>query len=119
MSKRGSIRFIEGMLGSWQPNYPDGDRMFDWDKAARLIKEHNIQRASAGLAEDWDYTSGMIYAEKPVMDSYTYLGSRWATPILVDELTQEEYDCWMLESESEWDVDTKWPESALAIINES
>ena len=28
-------------------------KVFDWDKAAQLIKEHNPKEAIAGLSEDW------------------------------------------------------------------
>ena len=43
--------------------------VFDWDKAARLIKERKPKCASAGLRSDWQYTGGTIYeGGKPVMD---------------------------------------------------
>jgi hypothetical protein len=90
--------------------------VFDWDNAARLIRERKPQTASAGLAGDWEYTGGTIYEDgQPVTDSYTYLSSTWAEPELeMDGVTVE---CWRVESEvPEWDADTKWPESALAIL---
>ena len=58
-------------------------KVFDWDKAAQIIKEKNPEYAEAGLFEDLEYTCGLIYKnEKPVYDSYTYLASTWATPVL-------------------------------------
>lgn len=91
--------------------------VFDWDKAAKLIKENKPEMAGAGLAGDWEYTGGIIYFEgKPIMDEYTYLSSTWATPELeMDGLRQ---DCYIMESETDWDEDTKWPESSLKILQE-
>ena len=64
---------------------PNGNgKVFDWDKAAKIIKERRPKTASAGLSEDWEWTGGTIYENgKPVKNEYTYLASRWATPILI------------------------------------
>ncbi len=92
-------------------------RVFDWDKAARLIKESGAKTAGAGLESDWEWTGGEILTDgKPNKESYTYLASNWATP----ELTLDDgppIPCWVYEDESAgWSSDTKWPESALAIL---
>ena len=56
-------------------------RVFDWTKAAHLIKEQKPDVAEAGLAGDWEYTGGIIYEDgKPDKKSYTYLASLWAIP---------------------------------------
>lgn len=91
-------------------------RVFDWDKAARIIRDRKPRTAGAGLESDWEYTGGTIYADgAPVTDEYTYLSSNWATPEL--EIDGETIDCWRYEDETPgWDSDTKWPESALAIL---
>ena len=92
--------------------------VFDWDKAAKLIKESKTDSASAGLDEDWEWTGGVIYWDnKPVMDDYTYLSSTWATPKLC--IDDEYIDCYKMEHEvPDWNAETKWPESALKILNE-
>ena len=92
--------------------------VFDWDKAARLIKERNGTEARAGLAGDWEYTGGIIFSDgKPDMESYTYLASTWATPEL--EIDGDLMDCFLMESETPgWDEETKWPESALVILSQ-
>ena len=92
--------------------------VFDWNKAAQLIRDEKPQVASAGLAGDWSYTGGEIYRDgKPVPEdeTYTYLGSLWANPELeMDGLRQ---DCFLLEENSlGWDSGTYWPESALNIL---
>lgn len=90
--------------------------VFDWDKAARIIAERKPMIAEAGLRNDWEWTGGTIYKNgKPVHDDYTYLASTWATPEL--NIGSEIIDCYVMKSETEWDSDTKWPESALAILN--
>lgn len=90
--------------------------VFDWDKAARLIAEKKPQVASAGLRCDWEYTGGDIFAAgTPLKDCYTYLASTWAVPELsLDGLIVE---CFRMQHEApEWDAKTKWPDSALAIL---
>ena len=91
--------------------------VFDWDKAARRIKESQCCSAGAGLAGDWDYTGGEIYRDgAPVLDDYTYLASIWATPeIKIDGVSE---DCFIMAEDSPgWDSSTKWPQSAIDILN--
>lgn len=95
--------------------------VFDWDKAAQLIRERGAKRASAGLSGDWEYTGGSIFRDgKPVPgeDTYVYLASTWATPEL--DIDGEVIDCFRMQDQSPgWDSNTYWPESALAILNAS
>ena len=90
-------------------------KVFDWVKAAQLIKERQPSLAGAGLSGDWEWTGGEIFRDgKPIAkeETYTYLASTWATP----ELEMDGYvvDCWCYTDE--WDSGTYWPEEALAII---
>lgn len=91
--------------------------VFDWDRAARLIRERKPERASAGLRSDWEYTGGTIYKdEKPVMNDYTYLASTWAVPEL--DMDGDIVECFRMEHEVPgWNSKTKWPKSALDILN--
>ena len=93
-------------------------KVFDWDKAAKIIRETRCKEAEAGLQEYWEWTSGCIFKDgKPYMDDCTYLALTWATPVLdVDGTT---YYCYRMESEVPgWNSDTKWPESALEILGD-
>lgn len=57
--------------------------VFDWHKAARLIRERKPGRAGAGLHADWEWTGGDIYrdgAPVPRGETYTYLSSNHCTP---------------------------------------
>ncbi len=70
------IAFAMGMANRGKPMM-----VFDWDKAAKRIKETGARQASAGLAGDWEYTGGEILVDgKPTNDGYTYLASTWAVP---------------------------------------
>lgn len=90
-------------------------KVFDWDKAAELIKEYKPRRASAGLSEDWDYTGGEIYSDGKVNEeAYTYLASVWAVPEL--DMDGTVTPCFVLKEDTEWTSDTKWPDSAKAIL---
>ena len=93
--------------------------VFDWEKAAKLIKERGVTSAEAGLCGDWEYTGGLILSggvPVPVEHTYTYLASTWATPELL--IDGEYIDCYRMRSETPgWDAQTFWPEEALAIIN--
>lgn len=92
--------------------------VFDWNKAAHLIKERNAKYANAGLEGDWEWTGGNIWDVSKggiVEDDYTYLSSTWATPEI--EIDGETEDCYLMQSQTEnWDSETKWPDSAKAII---
>jgi hypothetical protein len=90
--------------------------VFDWEKAAKLIKQKGEKNASAGLRNDWEWTGGMIFTNgKPDMDDYTYLASTWAIPEL--EINGEIFECYKMQSDRPgWDSDTKWPKTALRIL---
>ena len=91
--------------------------LFDWDKAARLIKERKPKCASAGLRSDWEYTGGTIYEDgTPVMGDYTYLASTWAVPEL--DMDGDIVECFRMKHEVPgWGSETKWTKSALDILN--
>lgn len=100
-----------------QANRGKTPMVFDWNKAAQLIKESGMKDARAGLANDWEWTGGDIFKDgKPVLDGGCYLSSTWARPEL--EIDGEEQDCFVSVSDTDnWGPNTVWPESALAILN--
>jgi hypothetical protein len=91
-------------------------KVFDWDKAATIIKERHPKQAVAGLEELMEWTAGVIWEDGHiVVDSYTYLASTWATPVLVLD-GDEIIPCYLMTSKTTYTSKTKWPESAVAII---
>jgi hypothetical protein len=93
--------------------------VFDWDRAAEILRLRGAQDASAGLAGDWGCTGGTILTDgKPVPrdDTYTYLASTWAEPQI--DVDGEVIDCWRYEDAVPgWDENTYWPESAKQIFS--
>lgn len=95
-------------------------KVFDWDKAAKIINDERKKYpdlvAVAGLQDDMEWTSDVIYRDgKCVNSNYTYLASIWAIPVLVID-DGDEIPCWKMERETEWDASTTWPESAKNIL---
>lgn len=92
--------------------------VFDWDTAARRIRDTNTKNARAGLSSDWEWTGDTIFQDgNPVKrsDTYTYLASTWAKPELC--LDGEITDCFIMKKDSPgWDSGTYWPLSALEIL---
>jgi hypothetical protein len=73
--------------------------IFDWEKAAELIKERGATNASAGLSGDWGYAGGSVLRDgKPVPkeESSVYFASTWATHEL--KIDGEIIDCYRMES---------------------
>ena len=102
-----------------QSNQHKEQKVFDWDKAATLIKGSKARTASAGLSGDWEWTGGEILKDgKPIPreDTYVFLSSCWATPEL--ELNGDIIECYKMQSEvPDWDAHTYWPQSALDVLN--
>lgn len=113
--------FVRGAANRGKPRM-----VFDWDMAARLIRERGAASASAGLCGDWAWTGGEILRNgKPIPkdDTYVYLASTWATPEL--SIDEDVVDCYIMEDEvpAEWLKSGEdypsiyWPASALSILN--
>lgn len=126
--KRSELSFMDGFFITRRQN-DTTPRVFDWDKAATIIKEHLEQHpdllAEAGLQGDWKYTGGVIFRDgEPVKDDYTYLYSTWATPTLIlswDGEEQLEVECSLPygegEEETRFNESSKWDEISLNILN--
>ncbi len=103
-------------------------RVFDWVEAANMLVEKMREgtpfTAYAGLEGDMEWTGGTILSfdgHHFVLDrdSYTYLASNWAKPILVihyEDESDHELCCWEYSENSQYDSGTKWPEEALNIL---
>ena len=97
-------------------------KVFDWDKAAEIIRDKKPIWAVAGLKEDMDWTAGAIYQDgEPITDDYTFLASTWATRVLemrtgfAEDL--EVIPCYRMAHEvPHWGSGTKWPHSAMEIL---
>lgn len=122
------LGFTEGIIKGISRDHSKKEthKVFDWAKAAELIKEKCKMSGTfnpesfveAGLSEDWGYTSGAIFSEGKIVDkedTYTYLYSSWATPVL--DIDGEEIECWIYAKDSPgWSAETYWPEEAVEIL---
>jgi hypothetical protein len=98
-------------------------KVFDWRKAAELLRGHEY--AQAGLVEDWFWTGGTILQNGvPQTDPNCYLASNWATPVLIIG-HDEPIECWVIvgtdaaknELGYDFKAQTVWPKCALDIFN--
>lgn len=91
-------------------------KVFDWHKAAQLIKESGYKDADAGLSEDWFWTGAAIFRNGEVIKEHNaYLSSTWATPVI--RIDGVEHECWKMESETDgWNAHTSWMQSAIDIL---
>ncbi len=106
------IAFIKGLI-----NRDNEQMVFDWDKAAKIIKTKNLSFAQAGLQDDLGYTAGIIWDNGIIYDDSCYLASTWAMPVLVTDT--EEIPCYKMQHEvPNWNEYTLWPKSAKRIIQE-
>ena len=104
---KGYTDFMAPLFGIDIATKPRGDMKYlDWEKAKQLIKEHPDSIIYAGLMEDWEWTSGLIYAQGNFYDGYVYGASCWATPIL--DIDGEEVECWTYEETKEGSGKPDW-----------
>ncbi len=123
--KTSNLTFAEGFLGTQAQEAKAKGAIFmafDWDKAAKIIKEkfetNKDLVAEAGLEGDWNYTGGEIFENgKPTNDNYTYLQSNWAVPTLILSYGEqsEEIECWT-EANERFTAKTKWDDISLNIL---
>ena len=106
------IEFVMGEL-----NRGKEEMVFDWNKAAMLIRDRKPKNASAGLRGNWEYTGDTIYKDgKPVRKCDPYLASTWAVPELY--MDGDIVECYRMAHEvPRWNAKTRWPQSALEILN--
>lgn len=87
--------FISGFFNSGRVA-EDGSKVLDWDRAREICRGTD-EHVYAGLAEDWTYTSAMIYdGEKFVEERLgnLYVFSRWATPVVRIGYVGDGVECW-------------------------
>lgn len=77
-------------------------KFMDWNKVKEVVESHPNSIIYAGLMENWNNTSGLIYAKGKYYNGYVYGCSNWATPIV--DVDGEEIECWT-NNETEWGSD--------------
>lgn len=107
-----SMGFTEGMLFGAGRKAKDGPKVLDWERAAEFCASKKAP-VWAGLAEDWEYTSGLIWDGSRQVRDYVYVASNWATPVLVIEGRNNVVPCFRLDDgDAESGYPAWWGEGA-------
>lgn len=99
---KGYTSFSAGFLGAEAvATKPIGNMKYlDWDKVKTVVAENPKATIRAGLQEDWNNTSGVIFAQGNYYDGgCVYGSSKWATPIV--DVDGMEIECYK-DSPNEW-----------------
>lgn len=97
---KGYTNFAMGWFGPevFGGNRNDPMKYMDWDKVREIIKANPDKEIYAGLREDWNNTSGLIYDNGEYYSGgILYNQSCWATPIV--DIDGDEIECWTYEKE--------------------
>ena len=92
--------FFDGCMGPEAiATKPIGEMKYmDWEKVQQIVDENPDAVIHAGLKEDWNNTSGLIYAKgKYYNGGSLYDRSVWATPIV--DVDGKEIECWTYEKQ--------------------
>lgn len=105
---KGYTDFATGFLGPEAiATKPIGKMKYmDWEKVKKIVEERPNSVIYAGLLEDWNNTSGLIYAKGNYYDGYVYGKSIWATPVI--DVDGEEIECWTYEETKEGSGKPTW-----------
>jgi hypothetical protein len=124
----------EDQINNHNDNYKKDKsvKVFDWIKAARLIKEYHIQNASVGFDHSGEKTFTILKNGNPVKNNnYMIPLFDGANPVLINNDRRETMNCFVVIHEND-DINSvnihpfesdkkiislKWPIEALDIIN--
>ena len=107
-------------------------KAFDWIKAAKIIKENNIQNASIGLGITLEKTIAILQNGKPIKITGVMFLPSDSNPVLINDDSGEIMNCFFsiydrnmehnsLETprSTEATMLSEWPKIALDIIRET
>jgi hypothetical protein len=111
---------------------PKSLKIFDWIKAAKIIKENNIQNASIGLGVTLDDSILILQNGNPIKITGGVFLSRDHSPVLINNDSGEIMNCFFSISDQDLKYNTLyspssnvvtkgtgWPKAALDIIKET
>lgn len=115
---KGYTNFAAGFFGaSAVATKPIGKMKYmDWQKVQKIVDENPDAVIHAGLMEDWNNTSGLIYAKGKYYDGYVYGCSSWATPIV--DVDGAEIECWTHEQTKEGSAKPTWWGNGQKLLGE-
>lgn len=115
---KGYTDFAMGFMGaSAIATKPIGNMKYmDWKKVQQIVDKHPDSVIYAGLMEDWNNTSGLIFARGKYYRGYVYGCSNWATPIV--DVDGEEIECWTYEETKEGSSRPDWWGNGQELLDE-
>jgi hypothetical protein len=115
---KGYTDFMSGFLGVGAvATKPIGDMKYmNWKKVQEIVDAHPNSVIYAGLMEDWNNTSGLIFAKGRYYDGYVFGCSTWATPIV--DVDGEEIECWTYEETKEGSDKPNWWGNGQKLLDE-
>lgn len=125
-----SHRNDEDRINNHIDNYQEGKsvKVFDWIKAAKLIKEYHIRNASLGFDLPVEKAFTILKNGEPVKSNGEDM-IQWfdgPNPVLIDDDRREIMDCFFvihddddiyLSKSGKKNIPLSWPEEALDIID--
>ena len=107
-------------------------KIFDWIKAAKIIKENNIQNASIGLGVTMDNAIIILQSGKPIKIADNIFLFSDSNPVLINNDNGEIMNCFFSINEQDVEYNTiysssspegpelsGWPKVAIDIIKEA
>jgi hypothetical protein len=91
-------------------------KYMDWNKVQKIVDENPNSVIYAGLREDWNNTSGLIFARGEYYNGYVYGCSNWATPIV--DVDGKEIECWTCEPTKEDSGKPDWWGNGSELLSE-
>lgn len=116
MELENKAMFYPGM-GTEEDKYDGKYKTLDWEKAREICIKNPTSEIQAGIAEDWKYTSGVIFDNGEYKDNETCeasecglcVSSRWGTPAIVID-NGEPIECSKLTDDWESSIPSSWYE---------
>lgn len=115
---KGYTSFSMGFLGpAAVATKPIGrTKYMDWSKVQKVVDENPNSVIYVGLREDWNNTSGLIFARGEYYNGYVYGCSNWATPIV--DVDGKEIECWTYEPTKEDSGKPDWWGNGNKLLSE-
>lgn len=116
---KGNTDFMMGFLGANAVATKPIDKLkfMDWKKVQQIVDEHPNSVIHAGLQEDWNNTSCLIYANGQYYYGHSFYGcSIWATPIV--DVDGEEIETWTYAKTKEGSEIPSWWGNGQEVLHE-
>ncbi|WP_134483618.1 hypothetical protein [Candidatus Nitrosocosmicus franklandus] len=100
-------------------SHPKVLKMFDWLKAAKIIKENNIQNASIGLGVTLDNAIPILQNGKPIKITGGVFLSSDHSPVLINNDNGEIMNCFFSINDQDLEYSTIYSPSSIEVTKES